>query len=297
MMAGLMNETVQVGSVGGTGSSLYVVATPIGNLADISLRALEVLKQVDVIAAEDTRVTSHLLKHYGIGTRLFALHEHNERRAAQKLIDLLAAGKSVALVSDAGTPAISDPGALAVAAVREAGYTVIAVPGANAALCALAAAGSPTPHFLFYGFLPQQSSARKRELEALKVQPYLLVFYEAPHRVVACIDDVLAVFGAARRLTIARELTKLFESIHSCALGEAPAWFAGDANRIRGEFVLLVEPAAAVEGDEHEAAVRVLEILLRELPLKQAVQLAVEISGGARNTLYKRALELKKSAS
>jgi 16S rRNA (cytidine1402-2'-O)-methyltransferase len=258
-MTGLMNETVHVGSVGGTRSSLYVVATPIGNLADISLRALEVLKQVDVIAAEDTRVTSHLLKHYGIATRLF--------------------------------------GALAVAAVREAGYPVVAVPGANAALCALAAAGSPTPHFLFYGFLPQQSSARNRELELLKAQPYLLVFYEAPHRVVACIDDMLAVFGAERRVTIARELTKLFESIHSCALGEAPAWFAGDANRIRGEFVLLVEPAVAVEGVEDEAASRVLEILLRELPLKQAVQLAVEISGGARNTLYKRALELKKSAS
>ncbi|MEI7682037.1 MAG: rRNA (cytidine-2'-O-)-methyltransferase, partial [Betaproteobacteria bacterium] len=151
--------------------------------------------------------------------------------------------------------------------------------------------------FLFYGFLPQQSSARNRELELLKPQPYLLVFYEAPHRVVACIDDMLAVFGAERRVTIARELTKLFESIHSCALGEAPAWFAGDANRIRGEFVLLVEPAVAVEGVEDEAAGRVLEILLRELPLKQAVQLAVEISGGARNTLYKRALELKKSAS
>ena len=291
-----MNETAHLGPVDEGRPSLYVVATPIGNLADITLRALEVLKRVDAIAAEDTRVTARLLAHYGIATPLLALHEHNERRAAQKLIGLLAAGKSVALVSDAGTPAISDPGALAVAAVREAGFPVVALPGANAALCALAAAGTAAPHFLFYGFLPQQAAARRRELEALKASPYLLVFYEAPHRVVACVDDMAAVFGAERGVTIARELTKLFETVHRCALGEAGAWLAADSNRTRGEFVLLVDGAAAAAEAEQAAALRTLEILLRELPLKQAVQLAAEISGGARNVLYRHALELKKSS-
>ena len=272
------------------------MATPIGNLADITLRALEVLKLVDVIAAEDTRVTAHLLRHYGIATRLLALHEHNERQAAQKLIDLLASGKSVALVSDAGTPAVSDPGALAVAAVREAGYPVFALPGANAALCALAASGQAVPHFLFYGFLPAQAAARQRELEALKTMRWLLVFYEAPHRVVECIEDMTSVFGAARGVTIARELTKLFESIHQCTLGEAAAWFDGDANRLRGEFVLLVDGREPEPDADNEAAFRVLEILLRELPLKQAVQLAAEITGSPRNALYTRALEMKKES-
>jgi 16S rRNA (cytidine1402-2'-O)-methyltransferase len=290
------DNPAHVGANEGARATLYVVATPIGNLADITLRALDVLKRVDVIAAEDTRVTSHLLRHYGVATRLLALHEHNERQAAQKLIDLLSSGKSVAMVSDAGTPAVSDPGALAVAAVRAAGYPVIALPGANAALCALAAAGNAAGHFLFFGFLPAQAAARRRELEALGVLPYLLIFYEAPHRVAASVADMAAVFGTERRVTIARELTKLFESIHQCALGEATAWFEGDANRLRGEFVLLVDgrPSAQDAGDA--AAFRVLEILLRELPLKQAVQLAAEITGSARNALYSRALEMKKES-
>jgi len=292
-----MNETAHVGANGEVRPSLYVVATPIGNLSDITLRALEVLKHVDVIAAEDTRVTSHLLKHFGIGTRLLALHEHNERHAASKLVELLAAGKSVALVSDAGTPAISDPGALAVAAVREAGYRVVALPGANAAMCALAASGNAAPHFLFFGFLPQQAAARRRALDALKALPYLLVFYEAPHRVAASVEDMADAFGAGRRITIARELTKLFETIHQCALGEAAAWFAADANRLRGEFVLLVDGAEDPGSSDHELENRALAVLLRELPLKQAVQLAAEITGGARNALYSRALELKKTAA
>ena len=172
-----------------------------------------------------------------------ALHEHNERRAAQKILQLLAQGNSVALVSDAGTPAISDPGAMTVAMVREAGYPVVPVPGANAAVGALSAAGSAAPHFLFYGFLPQQAAARRRELAALKTSPYLLVFYEAPHRVIASVADMAAAFGAERTITIARELTKLFETIHTCKLGAAAAWLAADANRTKGEFVLLVEGA------------------------------------------------------
>jgi 16S rRNA (cytidine1402-2'-O)-methyltransferase len=290
-----MDETAHLGAVDEARPSLYVVATPIGNLADVTLRALDVLKRVDMIAAEDTRVTTHLLRHYGIATPLTALHEHNERRAAQKLIGLLSAGKSVALVSDAGTPGISDPGAIAVTAVRAAGFPVIALPGANAALCALAASGNGAPHFLFYGFLPAQAAARRRELEMLKALPYLLVLYEAPHRVVACVDDLAAVFGAARGVTIARELTKFFESIHRCTLGETAAWFAADSNRMRGEFVLLVDGVEVADPSNQQAALRTLEILLRELPLKQAVQLAAEITGGARNALYSSALEMKKS--
>ena len=274
--------------------SLYVVATPIGNLADITLRALEVLKRVDTIAAEDTRVTARLLRHHGIGVPLMALHEHNERRAAQKILQLLAQGNSVALVSDAGTPAISDPGAMTVAMVREAGYPVVPVPGANAAVGALSAAGSAALHFLFYGFLPQQAAARRRELSALKTSPYLLVFYEAPHRVIATVADMAAAFGAERTITIARELTKLFESIHTCKLGAAAAWLAAAANRTKGEFVLLVEGATEAGAADTDAAQHALEILLRELSLKQAVKLAAEISGGKRNALYKLALEMKK---
>ncbi len=275
--------------------SLYVVATPIGNLADITLRALDVLKRADVIAAEDTRFALRLLKHHGVNARLISLHEHNERDAAQKLLTLLAQGKSVALISDAGTPAISDPGALAVATVRNAGFTVVPVPGPNAAICALSAAGLAAPHFLFYGFLPQQGASRKRELEALKTLPYLLVFYEAPHRVVASVAAMNEVFGE-RTITIARELTKLFETIHNCRLGEAVAWFEADANQLKGEFVLLVEGApAATAADEGESR-RVLEVLLREMSLKQAVKLAVDLTGARKNDIYELALKIDKGA-
>lgn len=273
--------------------SLYVVATPIGNLADITLRALDVLKRVAAVAAEDTRVTGHLLSHYGIAVPLIALHEHNERRAAHKILQLLERGDSVALVSDAGTPAISDPGAITVALARAVGFAVVPVPGANAAVCALSAAGSTGPRFLFYGFLPAQAGARRRELAALKTLPYTLVFYEAPHRVVASVKDMASEFGNVRPITIMRELTKLFESSHSCTLGNAAAWLAADANRVKGEFVLLVEGASEAAVEDAGAARRVLEILLRELPLKQAVKLAAEIAGGKRNELYKLALEMK----
>ena len=273
--------------------SLYVVATPIGNLADITLRALEILKHVDAIAAEDTRVTSRLLGHYGIATSTIALHQHNERRAAQQILRLLAQGKSVALVSDAGTPGISDPGAIAIALIRDAGHAVVPVPGPNAALCALSVAGRTQAHFLFFGYLPAQQAARRRELAALKSLPYTVVFYEAPHRVEASINDIARTFGPERPITIARELTKLFESIHTCKLGDAAAWLAADANRIKGEFVLLVEGEMASGAADDGGTRHVLEILLRELPLNQAVKLAAEITGGKRNELYKRALELK----
>jgi len=274
--------------------ALYVVATPIGNLRDISLRALDVLTSADAIAAEDTRNTAHLLTHFGIAAqRLMALHQHNERGAAEKVIALLAQGQSVALVSDAGTPAVSDPGALLVEAVRAAGYRVIPIPGANAALAALSAAGLPAPHFLFYGFLPNKSAARCRALQALADHPYTLVFYEAPHRILECVADLQNVFGGERQIVLAREITKLFESIHRCTLSDAMEWLNADANNQRGEFVLLVSGAMEKpEGLDAEAE-RVLTLLLKDLPLKQAVQLAVQISGIGRNELYQRALQIK----
>lgn len=271
-----------------------MVATPIGNLRDITLRALDVLKTADIVAAEDTRNTSHLLGHYGISAKLMALHEHNERVAAPKIIAALQEGKTVALVSDAGTPGISDPGAILVHAVRAAGLPVIPLPGPNAAICALSAAGRDDPHFLFYGFLPAKSSARRKELEAFRELPYVLAFYEAPHRIVETVADILKVFGGERDITFARELTKLFESIHTCKLADAPAWLQGDPNRQRGEFVLLVSgaPEAEEEGISVEAQ-RILQLLLTELPLKQAVKLAADISGEKKNALYDLALQLK----
>jgi 16S rRNA (cytidine1402-2'-O)-methyltransferase len=276
--------------------ALYVVATPIGNLRDITLRALEVLGAADVVAAEDTRNTSHLLNHYNIRTRLLALHQHNERSAATKLITLLHEGQSIALVSDAGTPALSDPGAILVGMVREAGFAVVPVPGASAVAAAISAAGLAAPHFLFYGFLPQKSGARRRELETLSGLPYTLVFYEAPHRIMECVQDLHAVLGDARGITFARELTKMFESIHSCKLGEALDWLAADPNRQRGEFVVLVEGAAAQPAGALSAdAQRVLHTLLEELPLKQAVKLAAQISGAKKNDLYALALEAQKN--
>jgi len=274
--------------------ALYVVATPIGNLRDISLRALDVLASADAVAAEDTRTTAPMLTHYGIeANRLLALHQHNERGAAEKIIALLALGQSVALVSDAGTPAVSDPGALLVEAVRVAGHRVIPIPGANAALAALSAAGLPAPHFLFYGFLPNKSAARCKALQDLITHPYTLVFYEAPHRILECVADLQTVFGGERQIVLAREITKLFESIHRCTLVEAMDWLNSDPNNQRGEFVLLVSGATEQREGLDVEAERILALLLKELPLKQAVQLSVQITGVGKNELYQRALELK----
>jgi 16S rRNA (cytidine1402-2'-O)-methyltransferase len=270
-----------------------VVATPIGNLQDITLRALETLKTVDVVAAEDTRHTAQLLGHFGIQTKLTALHEHNERNAGQKLVELLLAGKSIALVSDAGTPAISDPGAILVDLARQAGIRVVPTPGANAAIAALSASGIAAPHFLFYGFLPAKAAQRRHALEKLRQLPHTLVFYEAPHRVLESVADLATVLGD-RKLTLARELTKTFESIHTCPLTQAPAWLEADTNRQRGEFVLLVEGAPAIEEQAADPETqRILSTLLHDLPLKQAVKLAAEISGAKKNALYELALTLK----
>jgi len=273
--------------------ALYVVATPIGNLRDLTLRALDVLRSVDLVAAEDTRVTRHLLAHFTIDTQTTPLHEHNEERAAERIIEMLRQGKSVALVSDAGTPAISDPGARLVQSVREAGLRVIPIPGPSAVIAALSVAGVSDGHFLFYGFLPARGAARLRELERLRQVPWVLVFYEAPHRVREALLDFEQTLGGERHVIIARELTKMFETIHACTLGDACAWLDADPNRSRGEFVLIVE-GAAVNGDaDAEEAERVLKVLLAQLPLKQAVQLAADITGAKKNALYQRALELR----
>jgi 16S rRNA (cytidine1402-2'-O)-methyltransferase len=273
--------------------ALYVVATPLGNLQDITLRALEVLKSVDFVAAEDTRVTRILLERHGIGTRLLALHEHNEARAAEHVIALLREGKSLALVTDAGTPAISDPGALLVRRAREAGLRVIPVPGPSALVTLLSVAGLEDGRFLFVGFAPAQAAARRRLFDELRDLRYALVLYEAPHRVRECLRDLTDALGTQRRLILGRELTKLHESVHALPLGEAVEWLEGDPNRTKGEFVLVVEPAPERRDAQAEEGERVLAILLESLPLKQAVQLAAQITDGKRNALYQRALELK----
>ena len=278
------------------GNVLYVVATPLGNLRDITLRALDILASVDVIAAEDTRVTSKLLARHRIATRMLSLHAHNEHRRAAEIVSLLGSGKSVALVSDAGTPAVSDPGAVLVRAVAQAGYVVVPVPGPSAVIAALSASGIAAPQWLFCGFLPAAATARRAALTRVSDYPGALVFYEAPHRIAATLDALVAVLGPERGLVVARELTKRFETIHRCRLGEAPAWLAVDTDRARGEFVLIVDaPGATIRaGDDADAHDRMLSTLLAELPVAQAVRLAVKLTGAPRNRLYERALKLSK---
>jgi 16S rRNA (cytidine1402-2'-O)-methyltransferase len=276
-------------------NALSIVATPIGNLGDITLRALDTLRAADVVACEDTRHARRLLDHHGIRGQLLALHEHNEQLAAEKLVALLAAGKQVALISDAGTPAVSDPGARAVAAVRQAGFRVTPVPGPNAAIAALSAAGLDGP-FHFSGFLPAKVGARRTALEALKSIPATLVFYEAPHRIEETVADLAALLEPTREIVIARELTKLFEQIERMPLAAAPAWLAADENHRRGEFVLLVSaPPPNVEGGLDAESERVLKLLRAELPVKQAARLAAAITGQPKNALYDRALTFKES--
>ncbi len=270
---------------------MYVVPTPLGNLADLTRRAEETLRRVPWVAAEDTRHSAPLLKQLGSSARTLPAHRHNEQAAAARIVERLSAGESVALISDAGTPGISDPGARVVAAVRAAGGRVVPLPGPCAAVTALSASGLLDEHFLFHGFLPAKAGQRRRAIEELRAQPCALVFYEAPHRVLETVADLAAVLGE-RTLVIARELTKLFESIHSGPLGEALDWLQADPNRQRGEFVLLVSGAPA-EADSGEGE-RVLKLLLADgLPVKQAAKLAAEITGAAKNALYDRALALK----
>lgn len=274
--------------------ALYVVATPIGNLADISLRALHLLQLADAIACEDTRHTAPLLRAYGIHSpALLAVHEHNEAAAAQHILQRLQSGQRVAYVSDAGTPAVSDPGARLVAACMQAGVRVLPLPGPSSVTAALSAAGlaAGDGQFVFTGFLPAKSGERAQAVQALAAEPRAVVLLEAPHRI-SPLAEALATLGA-RSITVARELSKQFEQIHTLPCADLPAWLAADAQRSRGEFALVLHPAPAP--DENAQALRVLRLLLAELPLKTAVKLAADISGAPRNALYQQALALQKS--
>jgi 16S rRNA (cytidine1402-2'-O)-methyltransferase len=274
-------------------STLYVVATPIGNAGDITLRAINALSIADAVACEDTRNTGHLLTRYGLSKELIAAHEHNEREVAEKLIARLQAGQRIALVSDAGTPAVSDPGARIVDAVRAAGLRVMPLPGPSAAVAALSASGLVNDRFHFVGFLPTRSKQRETALAGLRGIPATLVFYEAPHRIVESVEALAAAFEPTRQIVLARELTKLFEEMHRCALSEASAWLAQDANRQKGEYVILVEGASVAVDENAAESERVLGILLAELPVKQAATLAAQITGQKKNALYERALRIK----
>lgn len=275
--------------------TLYIVATPIGNLGDVSQRAAEVLGRVDSIAAEDTRHSQRLLQVLGIQKPLFALHEHNERDKHGLLLDRLRQGESIALVSDAGTPLISDPGFVLVRAAREAGLSVVPIPGPCAIVTALSAAGLPTDRFTFEGFLPAKRKARGDALMALRKEQRTLVFYEAPHRIRETVDEVVSTLGADREVVLARELTKAFETFYSGTAQEVAGQLADDDYAERGEYVVMV--AGATPSDSGESATvdadRLLEVLLKELPVKVAARMASELTGLSRNELYQRALTLK----
>ncbi|WP_096085232.1 16S rRNA (cytidine(1402)-2'-O)-methyltransferase [Agaribacterium haliotis] len=273
---------------------LYIVATPIGNLDDLSVRALALLKQVDMIAAEDTRHSKRLLTHFGIDTRLTAYHDYSGERQVQHLLDLLMQGQNIALISDAGTPLISDPGYRLVRRVREAGLNVVPVPGPSAPLAALCASGLPTDSFAFVGFSPAKSAARKQFFSLHAASEHTLVCFESPHRIVASIDDAIEVLGAKRQAVLARELTKTFETFIGFSLGDIQQALADDANQSRGEMVLMIAPEPKPESSQLDAeAERLLGLLVNELPTKKAAALVSEFSGVSKKLLYQRALELK----
>ncbi|MGZ0706311.1 16S rRNA (cytidine(1402)-2'-O)-methyltransferase [Pseudomonas piscis] len=276
--------------------SLYVVATPIGNLDDISARALKLLREVSLIAAEDTRHSQRLMQHFGISTPLAACHEHNERDEGSRFIARLLAGDDVALISDAGTPLISDPGYHLVRQARAAGVNVVPVPGACALIAALSAAGLPSDRFIFEGFLPAKATGRRARLEQVREEPRTLIFYEAPHRILECLQDMEAVFGGDRPALLARELTKTFETLKGLPLAELRQFVESDSNQQRGECVVLVAGWSAPEGGEmiSSEAMRILDLLLKEMPLKRAAALAAEITGERKNVLYQIALEKQK---
>jgi len=274
--------------------SLYVVATPIGNLADLSARAIEVLGAVDRIVAEDTRHSRRLLQHYTLQTPMTALHEHNERELAPRLVEQLVTGSSFAMISDAGTPLISDPGFNLVRLAREAGVPVVPVPGPSALICALSASGLPTDRFVFEGFLPAKGAARRQRLEQLRGEFRTLIFYESSHRIVESLQDMQAVFGDQRRAVVARELTKQFETIQGDTLAALVPWVTADPNQQKGEFVVLVQGLEQVDSSAvTPEAEQLLLLLLEELPIKKAAKLAARITGLNKRALYDRALQLK----
>lgn len=272
-------------------STLYIVPTPIGNLGDITQRALAVLAGVDLIAAEDTRHTGLLLQHFAINARLFALHDHNEQHKAETLLAKLQEGQSIALVSDAGTPLINDPGYHLVRRCREAGIRVVPLPGACAAITALSAAGLPSDRFCYEGFLPAKSKGRCDTLRALEQEPRTLIFCESTHRLLESLQDMVTVWGTDRYVVLAREITKTWESIKGAPVGELLAWVLEDENRRKGEMVLIVEGFHAEEDALPPEALRTLALLQKELPLKKAAQITAEIHGVKKNALYKYALE------
>ena len=272
--------------------TLYIVATPIGNLSDITAHAIDCLKSVAIIACEDTRTSGKLLNHFNIPTKTWAYHVHNAEVQTPKLIGILQSGQSIALISDAGTPLISDPGFRLVRACHQAGIKVSPVVGASAAIAALSVAGLPSDKFYFYGFLPAKTAGRQSELTKIKDLTATLIFYEAPHRIVECIDDMITVLGDNRQVTFCREITKTFETIYPSTLGELKQFVASDANQQKGEMVLVVAGANDSVNDEgkHDA---LLKRLLQDLSVKKAAQLASDITGTKKNALYERALILK----
>ena len=272
--------------------TLYIVATPIGNLSDITAHAIDCLKSVAIIACEDTRTSGKLLNHFNIPTKTWAYHAHNAEVQTPKLIEILQSGQSIALISDAGTPLISDPGFRLVRACHQAGIKVSPVVGASAAIAALSVAGLPSDKFYFYGFLPAKTAGRQSELTKIKDLTATLIFYEAPHRIVECIDDMITVLGDNRQVTFCREITKTFETIYPSTLGELKQFVASDANQQKGEMVLVVAGANDSVNDEgkHDA---LLKRLLQDLSVKKAAQLASDITGTKKNALYERALILK----
>ncbi|MCB1664197.1 MAG: 16S rRNA (cytidine(1402)-2'-O)-methyltransferase [Pseudomonadales bacterium] len=272
-------------------ATLYIVATPIGNLGDMTARAIEVLGRVDLIAAEDTRHSARLLAHFDIRTRTTSYHDFSDDARAESLLDLVAGGQSIALISDAGTPLISDPGYRLVQRARERGLPVVPVPGVSALTTALSAAGLPSDRFVFEGFTPAKRAARLRYFEELAGEARTLVFYESPHRILDSLEDMVQAFGGERRAVICRELTKTFETIRQDTLAALQAWTAADENQQRGEFVVLVHGAPLSAKSEVSAeALRVLEVLLESLSVKQAATLAARITGEKKNALYELAL-------
>ncbi len=274
--------------------SLYIVATPIGNMGDMTERAQKTLRDVDVIAVEDTRRSGQLLHNFEISTPMIAVHEHNERQICDSLLARIEKGENIALISDAGTPLLSDPGYFLVNQARERDISVVPIPGVSAVITALSVAGLPTDRFVFEGFLPAKTAARQQKLENLKDDGRTLIFYEAPHRIIEMLKDCQLAFGGQRKVVIARELTKTFETVHGDALDSLIPWVEADENQKKGEFVVLVHGAAARENTGVDAeSERILLILLEDLPVKQAAALAASITGLKKNALYQFALELK----
>lgn len=276
--------------------TLFVVATPIGNLEDITLRSLSVLKGVDMIAAEDTRHSNKLLQHYGIDKPTISVHEHNEQQRAAQLVERLLQGQSIALISDAGTPLISDPGYSVVKAIADAGLQVVPVPGACAAIAALSVSGLATDRFQFEGFLPHKSGPRRERIACLAQTPRTLVFYEAPHRIVMLFEELNDLLGGGRQAVVARELTKTYETVKHGSIAEICDWLAADSNQQRGEFVVIVERFSAKEEREvlDSDSLRLMALLLQELPPNRAAQLAAKFYGKKKKLFYDYALAQKK---